>query len=363
MPIPRYFCCIFLFLLVVSCRKDTTISVTDYEFDYPANLAEYLHEIDVPLDNPMTKEGVELGRKLFYDNILSGDGTMSCASCHDPKHSFTDEDRFSEGITGEEGTRNSMPLVNLGWSKHFFWDGRAGSLEEQGFGPVVNPIEMNNTWPKVVADLQAHNEYPLLFRAAFNTAIIDSTLVVKALAQFERTLISGNAPFDKIFRNEPSGYTPAEESLILAGYDIFRAESDSVFGGAGADCIHCHGDVENPLWTDDTFHNNGLDEIITDIGYAAVTGNPKDIGKFKTPTLRNLMYSAPYMHDGRFETLSEVIDHYSFGLHKSPTIDPLMKNVDIGGVQLSPDQKQKLLLFLESLSEPGFRTKPEYQKP
>jgi cytochrome c peroxidase len=329
---------------------------TPLPLQIPQLILQQLGEPDIPTNNPQTVEGVSLGRKLFFDPILSGDGTQACASCHAPEFAFTDSSQFSTGITMQQGNRNSMALFNAAWTnnptnKNFFWDGRASNLEHQALGPVTNPIEMNNTWPNAVASLQADANYPNLFNDAFGTTTIDSTLVTMALAQFERTLISGNSRADLFFIGQGS-LTSAE----LSGYEVYKDE----FGG---DCIHCHGLPVNVLWTDNDFHNNGLDATFLDNGLGAFTGDPADNGKFKTPSLRNLAYTAPYMHDGRFTTLDEVIDHYSSGLVHSPTIDPLMKQVAQGGVQLNPQEKADLKAFLLALSEPGFITNPDFQDP
>lgn len=354
---------VFLLLLVIisvlSCRKDElseSVAPTSYDLKLPPIIEQYLPPMDIPTDNPLTVEGVELGRKLFYDTKLSADNSQSCASCHAPASGFTDPDQFSTGIDGEVGNRNSMPLVNLGWAKELFWDGRANSLENQAFGPVVNPIEMHNTWVNAVSTLQSDDIYPELFKRVFGTSEIDSVKVVKAIAQFERTLISGNSPFDKYLRGEVTGMTDQEELEVYQGFSLFMDETKG-------DCFHCHGDSYMPLWTDNLFHNNGLDATFTDNGLGSVTGNSNDNGKFKTPTLRNLKFTAPYMHDGRFSTLYEVVNHYSFGLQNSSTIDPLMKNVDNGGVALSPAEKILLIKFLESLSDESFITNPDFQAP
>ena len=232
----------------------------------------------------------------------------------------------------------------------YFWDGRANGVEGQAFGPVVNPIEMHNTWPGAVASLQAHPDYPTLFDAAFETAVIDSGLVTKAIAQFERTLISGDARFDQFLREEIN-LTPAE----FRGLELFMTE--------GADCFHCHGNPGNPLWTDNDFHNNGLDATFSDLGRGAISGNAFDNGKFKTPSLRNLVFTAPYMHDGRFETLDEVLDHYSTGVTISPTIDPLMQFSFQGGVQLTTDERADLMAFLLSLTDSSYVNNPAFQAP
>lgn len=359
---------IFLILILigssfVSCSKEepivtpvppiTSTGPTPAPLDIPQIFAQTLNPPLIPTNNPQTVEGIALGRKLFFDPILSGDGTQACASCHAPEFSFTDSAQFSTGITMAQGNRNSMAIFNAAWNWNgkFFWDGRVNSLENQALGPVVNPIEMNNTWPNAVASLQAHPTYPSMFNDAFGTTTIDSILVTMAIAQFERTLISGNSRFDKALRGE----------LVLTtsefnGKNIYESET-------GGDCFHCHGLPSNPLWTDNDFHNNGLDATFIDLGLGAITNNPADNGKFKTPSLRNLAYSAPYMHDGRFATLDEVIDHYSTGLVNSPTIDPLLKYIGQGGVQLTPTEKNDLKAFLLTLSDPDFITNPDFQAP
>jgi len=326
---------------------------TPYEIVEPPLFAQTINPPYIPSDNPLTVEGIALGRKLFYDPILSADNTQACATCHAAEFSFSESTQFSTGIDGIQGDRNAMPLFNMAWnwSNKFFWDGRANGVETQAFGPVVNPIEMHNTWPNAVASLQNHAEYPDLFNSAFGTSTIDSTLVSKAISQFERTLISANSKFDQYLLGQVS-LTPAEAN----GFDIFMTETKG-------DCFHCHGSTLNPLWTDNEFHNNGLDATFTDNGLGDVTGDPNDNGKFRTPSLRNLAYSAPYMHDGRFATLDEVINHYSEGLVHSPTIDPLLKYIGQGGVQLSPSDKADLKAFLLSLSDDDFINNPDFQEP
>ncbi|MDN3722898.1 cytochrome c peroxidase [Aequorivita sp. SDUM287046] len=307
----------------------------------------------IPADNPQTVEGVALGRKLFYDPILSGDGTQACASCHQPANSFSDSRKLSIGIDGFEGIRNSMPIYNMAWNTNekFFWDGRAVGLELQSLDPVTNPVEMHNTWENAVASLQGDTAYPELYLKAFGTSIITKELTAKAIAQFERTFISANSPFDRYLMGENT-LTQQE----INGFAIFMDE-------ARGDCFHCHGNEFNPLWTDNAFHNNGLDAIITDKGLGNVSGDPNDDGKFKSPSLRNLAYTAPYMHDGRFATLDDVINHYSEGLVYSRTIDPLMKAVSRGGVQLTESDKSDLKAFLLSLSDSSFITNPDLQDP
>lgn len=354
---------IFLLAVSMSCRKDVKPEgeLTPYTFEYPTLFSSYLPAIEQPADNIASEEGVALGRMLFFDTRLSKNEAQSCGSCHSPSASFSDTTAFSVGVDGLPGGRNAMPIINVAWMLDgLFWDGRSSSIENQAYEPVVNPIEMHETWPNAIAKLQADNLYPSLFEQVFGTSIIDSINVSKAIAQFERTLITGNSPFDKFiagnFAIGSSGWSVANEQLAFEGFTIFMDESKG-------DCFHCHGDQFNPLWTDNIYHNNGLDASFTDNGLGDITSNPSDNGKFKTPTLRNLAFTAPYMHDGRFNTLNEVIMHYSTGLQNSATIDPLMKQVGSGGVQLTPQEQNSLMWFLLSLSDSSFVNNPAFQNP
>lgn len=335
-----------------SCEYPATS--TPYNFTLPGSFQSYLPPPEIPADNPMTIEGIALGRKLFYDPILSGDNTQACASCHDVSHSFSDTTQFSIGIDGGPGNRNAMPIFNLAWniSNKFFWDGRATSIEDQASQPVINPVEMHDTWPNAISKIQNDPNYPGLFKEAFGIDAneITTDYVTKAIAQFERTLISGNSKFDQYLMGQAT-LTTSE----LNGLDIFMTET--------GDCFHCHGSATNPLWTDNQFHNNAIDSVFADSGLAAVTLNSADLGKFKTPSLRNLIYTAPYMHDGRFATLDEVIMHYSTGLVHSSTDDPLMLHLPQGGAQLTPQEMIDLKAFLLTLSDPDFVANPDFQAP
>ena len=335
-----------------SSKEEEIYMPIPYNLEIPTLFADKLIAPIIPSSNPLTEEGIALGKKLFFDKILSGDETQSCATCHNPQKAFTDNLQFSTGIDGNLGTRNAMPLFNLAWNfdERFTWDGKEFSLEKQALEPVSNPIELHSKWTNVEEKLQNHAEYPTLFKQAYGTSTIDSTLITKAIAQFERTLISGNSKFDKFLSGEVN-LTLEEQN----GFDIFMDE-------AKGDCFHCHGSNNNPLWTDNKFHNNGLDSNFSDLGLGAITGDPADNGKFKTPSLRNLAFTAPYMHDGRFATLEEVINHYSDGLQPSSTIDPLMKKVNQGGVGLSAKDKADLKAFLLSLSDFNFINNPDFKE-
>lgn len=343
---------LIVIILCSSCSSDDSgYQPASLPLDIPEIFSNNIIAPIIPTENPQTVEGVALGKKLFFDRILSADGTQSCATCHSPQSAFAENLPTSVGIDGISGTRNAMPLFNLAWNygERFNWDGSALSLEHQAEEPVENPIELHSNWDNVVDRLQNHPEYPELFQLAFNTSTITKELTTKAIAQFERTLISANSKFDK-YTLGLATLTPQE----LNGLDIFLREDKG-------DCFHCHGNPNNPLWTDNDFHNNGLDATFTDLGLGTITGDPNDNGKFRSPSLRNLAYSAPYMHDGRFATLDEVINHYSEGLQNSPTIDPLMKKINQGGVQLSAQDKADLKSFLLTLSDPSFLNNPDFQ--
>jgi cytochrome c peroxidase len=303
-----------------------------------------------PADNPTTVEGVALGRKLFYETLLSGNNTQSCGSCHNSSLSFSDNgNTFSTGIDGIQGTRNAQALINLAFNLRFFWDGRAESLEEQALEPVPNPIEMHQSWPDAVAKLKNAKNYKNEFYAAFGTYDFDSSHVSKALSQFMRTLISYNSRLDKRLRYELN-LTPQE----MNGFSIFMTER--------GDCFHCHNIDAGRLLTDNQFHNNGLDSVFTDPGLAGVTGNTSDMGKFLTPTLRNIALTAPYMHDGRFATLEEVVEHYNSGGKPSATVDPLMKHVGTG-LNLSVQDKADLVSFLKTFTDSTFINEPAFKNP
>lgn len=358
-----YFLLTIIPFCIISCKKDlapitgcTDYNATNYNPNaitdngscnyfsttpFIINTPNGFPNMNIPSNNPMTIEGVNLGEKLFKDPILSANNTLACIDCHQQNTSFSDPNQFSTGINGIQGSRNASALINLGWHNSFNWDGSATSLEKQALEPIINPIEMNNTWENVELVLNTHNEYPILFKNAFNINYIDSNYITMALAQFQRTLISTNSKFDKFLIGE-SQLTASE----LSGYAIFNSEK--------ADCFHCHG---TQMFMDNQFHNNGLDtEPFLDLGLAKVTGDATDNGKFKTPTLRNVEFSAPYMHDGRFHSLEEVIEHYNSGGKYSSTIDPLMKKLGVG-LQLTNQEKEDLIAFLKTLSDTDFINK------
>ena len=349
---------IFMLLLFAACRKDKAdYTPTPYQLKIPAHFPDMI----IPSDNPMTVEGVELGRFLFYEKQLSGDNSMNCASCHMPQHSFSDNNQYSVGIDGVFGNRQSMALINLGWENYFFWDGRKTTLESQIIEPVLNPIEMHQSWKDAIHKLNADVTYRNRFFKAFGEDGVDSVKAAKAIAQFIRTMISSESKYDVMYKYENNLALNASEQALLssidldewAGYDLFKSLN-------GADCFHCH---NGPLMRVKKFSNNGLDATFSDLGRGSVTQNPEENGKFKVTTLRNIAFTAPYMHDGRFATLDQVIEHYSSGIHMSPTIDPLIEYANQGGVQLDTQEKYLLKKFLLTLSDYNFINNPSFKDP
>jgi cytochrome c peroxidase len=323
-------------------------TATRLKLSYPSWVEIYSSALPEPSDNLLTVEGVDLGRRLFYDTKLSGDMTQSCSSCHVQANNFTDPNPFSKGIKGDLGNRNAMTIVNLAWSKKFFWDGRRNTLEEQAHDPVTNPIEMAADWNVVIDRLQKDHNYPGLFKKAFNTDTISVDLVTKAIAQFERTLISFNSRYDKfVFENDTNVFNQQEKR----GYKIFMGKGD---------CGHCHNDV---MLTDYALRNNGMDLEFKDKGLGEFSKLSSDDGKFKVPTLRNIEVSAPYMHDSRFKTLKEVIIHYSNDVKSnSPNLDPNMIALK-NSIKLSSEEVEDLEAFLKTMTDQSFLTNKNFSNP
>lgn len=322
----------------------------------------------IPADNPTTQEGVLLGRMLFYDPRLSADGSISCASCHKLDKGMADDEVLSVGIRGQRTKRNSMALINLAWVNRFFWDGRSVSLEEQSLHPIQDPLEMANTLPNMVATIQRDAQYPQLFFRAFNTTTVTPELVGKALAQFERTLVSFNSKYDKYIRGELNLTQDELEGMVL-----FSTHPDP-FSGArglrGANCNDCHsvGLFQGRSIGFQAFLNNGIQPSIIDNGLSSVTGNSDDQGKMRIPTLRNIALTAPYMHNGTLPTLEAVMDHYNHpDLFQRPGVDLLIR----GAVNtrfdsklgLTPSEIQKVIAFLHTLTDTSFANNPAFKNP
>ena len=309
-------------------------------------VSERLPSVKMPEDNALTSEGVELGRRLFHDVRLSRNNTQSCASCHDRARGFTDGQVSSPGAEGQQGRRNAMPLVNLAWVRDFFWDGRAKSLREQVLLPIQDAHEMNETLGRAIAKLETDPAYPALFKAAFAGAGITSERLAMALEQFLLTLVSQESKFDRAARKLVQ-LTPQEQR----GLQLFVTENDPARGLRGADCFHCHG---GNLFSNHQFMNNGLEPRPDDLGRMEVTRVESDRHKFKVPTLRNVALTGPYMHDGRFATLEEVVNHYNGRLHRTPNLDPNLAKHPESGLGLSTDDEAALVAFLKTLTDDFF---------
>ena len=282
--------------------------------------------------NPITPAGFALGRKLFYDAQLSRDGSVSCGSCHQQFAAFAQLDhRVSHGIGGINGKRNAPGLFNLAWQPQLMWDGAATHLETQPILPISNPLEMGETLADVVNKLKANPAYTNDFEQAFGTTEIDSQKVLFALAQFTGTLISNQSRYDRYIANEEK-FSKDE----VAGLGIFREH-----------CASCH---QEPLFTDFSYRSNGLDAVVQDAGRGDVTARPEDHGRFRVPSLRNVALTSPYMHDGRYDTLEQVLDHYGHGVVASIALDPLLKK----GITLGKQQRRELLAFLNTLTDQQF---------
>ena len=348
---------------VVNEIPDTPFSSTPYSFTYSDAV---LPPPRIASDNPLTNEGVKLGRMLFYDPILSGDSTQSCASCHNQKNAFTDNGKpFSEGIKGTFGTRNSMPIFNLMWHLDgFFWDGRADILRHQALMPIEDPIEMNETIGNVLAKVNSSANYKDHFKKAFNVEEIDEEQLGKALEQFMLSIVSGNSKFDKVQLGLAS-FTDEEK----VGQIIFNSEAVTLQDeidpqnptNYGADCFHCHG---NSLFMRREYLSNGLSDN-GDKGLGGATGIADDDCKFKTPSLRNIEKTAPYMHDGRFNTLEEVVQFYLSSmdnscadLSNSPNMHALRDSI-----YLSESNKKALVSFLKTLTDETLLTDERYSNP
>jgi cytochrome c peroxidase len=338
--------------LVAWKTADDPLPAGQYILKYPASFGG---RFSIPVDNPMTQEGVYLGRMLFYEPRLSATGTVSCGNCHQQSRAFTDGLAFSVGVSGKPTRRNSMSLVNLLWVRHFFWDGRSNSLEEQLLVPLNHADEMGLKPGAAAQKLQETAHYPALFQRVFGSDTITDARIAKAIAQFERTLISADSPYDRYLRGNYA-LTASEER----GRRLFSAAPNPERGIRGGNCAHCHG---GPKLFQDLFHNNGLDQKATDSGRREVTGLELDQARFRVPTLRNVSLTAPYMHDGRFSTLAAVLDHYSDHVEASPTLSRELVSAQAGGLGLTASEKTDLLAFLHLFTDTVFVNNPQFADP
>ncbi len=334
----------------IQTATTTQPSIAKQPIDFPSNYTPHGFQMSrrfpipaLPQDNPLIEERIELGRRLFHDPILSANATISCTSCHQQDAALSDNRIQSVGIHGQLSRRHSMSLFNLAWKQQFFWDGRAPSLREQTLMPIEDPTEMGESLPNVLSKLSADADYPDLFAKAFRSGEISELNLSLALESFLLSLTSYDSKFDQAMQGKAE-LSEAEQR----GFELFMTEFEPRSGQFGADCFHCHGGA---LFTDNRFHDNGL-EADDDLGLAEVTQLRSDERKFSTPSLRNVALTAPYMHDGRFSTLEEVIEHYSSGIHPRETLDPNLAKHPGGGLQLNTADKAALVAFLKTLTDP-----------
>ncbi len=291
--------------------------------------------------NDLTEKRFELGKMLFYDPILSRDSTIACAHCHKQFAAFADfEHVVSHGIDEKLGVRNSPGLFNLAWRPFLFWDGGVHHLEMFSVAPIENPVEMDEKLANVLQKLRRGTRYPALFREAWGDDSISSSQFLKSLAQFMAMMVSANSKYDR----------------YKAGKETFTDEESEGMALFERHCASCH---PAPLFTDNQFHNNGLDTVFKDKGRALITLLTEDEGKFLTPSLRNAALTPPYMHDGRFWTLEDVLRHYALGVKPSHTLDPRLQ----GGVPLSDDEQRKIIAFIRTLSDNAFTTERKFRDP
>jgi cytochrome c peroxidase len=336
--------CSFVFILFIpSCRKSDSVArqeVTPLPFPIPDGWPQPVYNFS---SNPLTREGFELGKKLFYDGRLSKDGNFPCASCHQQFAGFANFDHdLSHGFNNQFTTRNAPGLFNMVWLDKLHWDGGINHIEVQPLAPLTAPNEMAETIDDVVGKLQADSTYKLMFNKAFGDATINSQRMLLALTQFVGSITSFNTRYDKMKRGELSFNQYENE-----GYKIFQSK-----------CESCH---KEPLFTDNSFRNNGLElnATMNDLGRMRITGNPADSLRFKVPSLRNILVTFPYMHDGRFKSPLAVLDHYSDGIVNSPTLDPLLTT------KIPLDQAEKLYLieFFKTLTDSVMLTDQRFAPP
>ena len=314
----------FVLALILALASITSQAVWSMQ----ANPA--LPPVPIPPDNPQTDAKVSLGRQLFFDPRLSADDTVSCATCHDPETAWANHNPVDVGIQGKKGTRNSGTILDAAYMDFQFWDGRAKTLEEQSLGPIHNPVEMGSTLEEVVRELGAIEGYRTQFKAVFGSDVTTDG-IAKAIASFERTVLSGPSPHDRYVAGGRSAMQPS----AVRGMRLFNGK---------ARCRTCHG---GPMLSDQGFHNLGvgMDRPQPDIGREAVTKDPKDHGRFKTPSLRNVALTWPYMHDGSVRSLADVVEFYDAGGVRNPTLD-----IFVMPLELTDDEQKDLVAFLEALT-------------
>lgn len=346
--------------LISACKKkkDEAIetplaSNTPYELEFGS-----LPVPKIPEDNKLTNEGVQLGRMLFYETMLSKDNSISCGSCHNQKTAFSDTLRLSKGVGGSLGKRQAMGVFNMLWnSNEFFWDGRAHLLRNQSLMPIQDNLEMKETLENVINKLTMSELYTSQFNQVFGSAEVTSERISLALEQFMNSIVSSNSKYDDYVAGKATLTTVEERGKFL----FFTEYNPSFPNASGADCQHCHGGAN---FENDKYMNNGIDDntSLTDVGRQAVTNNPNDKGKFKVPSLRNVELTPPYMHDGRFKTLEEVVNHYNL-VTNSTNLDPAFRQQLPNGLQLNNSDKAALVAFLKTLTDSKLTNNSKFSNP
>ncbi len=342
--------------LAVSCKNSAgngvvvptppAFTTTPYPWKKPANFPDPVYDLT---KNPLTVEGVALGKALFYDATLSKDGTITCAFCHSPFTAFAHTDHpLSHGIRDQIGTRNVPGIFNMAWGKTFFWDGGITDLDLLPIAPIQNPTEMGETMSNVLAKVQKSSRYRPLFQAAYGSDTVTTERFLKSISQFLLTMVSANSPYDKYARKEAGA---SLSDAAQRGMVLFQTN-----------CAGCHA---GSLFTSGDYRNNGLPRLanvkIDDRGRAIITAQDTDAYKFKVPSLRNIERTFPYMHDGRFQTLEQVVNHYATGIQDNPQLDPLLKKNGQIGIPLTAAEQADLVQFLRSLTDLQFITNSEFQ--
>lgn len=327
---------IILTVCLYACRKD----VAEQVFEGFQTLQNFPAPVYHFSTNQVTQAGFELGRKLFYEPRLSRNNTISCGNCHIQSSAFTQHGhRVSHGIEDRLGTRNSPPIMNLAWSPLLMWDGGIFDLDLQPIAPITNHAEMDETVENVLNKLRGLPQYPAMFKTAFGSEEINTATTMKALSQFMVMCVSSNSKYDSVMRKQGPSFTAEEEN----GYALYKTN-----------CSSCH---TEPLFTDNSFRNNGIAVgANNDMGRYSVTLNQADKYRFKVPSLRNLSYTTPYMHDGRFATIDEVLEHYTNHVQNAQNLDPLLQQNGTTGIALTASEKTKIISFLKTLNDRVFVT-------
>ncbi|ARN70927.1 MAG: cytochrome c peroxidase [Bacteroidota bacterium] len=343
----RLFTITCIYLLILSCQSEEDLGYepTPVDFSIPSNFPSMEYDLN---NNPLTEQGIALGKKLFFDGRLSSNNAIACAFCHEQEFAFTHHGHtLSHGVNGNIGFRNTPPLQNLAFQKEFGWDGAASHLDLQPIIPITNPIEMDETLENVIEKLKADSDYPHLFKQSFEDGEINTANMLQALSQFMLTMVSSNSIYDQVKRGEGPVFNPLESQ----GEQVFNQK-----------CASCH---SGTLFTDQSYRNNGLsiNSRLDDKGRFLVLERQEDLYKFKVPSLRNVEVTAPYMHDGRFSTLKAVLDFYDTGMVDTGTIDSsLVKPDNSLGIDLTEQEKESLIAFLKTLTDPTFLNDDQFSE-